>query len=1005
MAANLVISIIADASKAQKELKETSSEVDALGKSTTGMGKMMAAGAVAGAAAIVALGVSAFEAAAESAKIARETERVIRTTGAAAWTSASQVSELAGAISDKTGADDEAIQSGANLILTFTRVRNEVGKGNDVFDQATELALDMSTALGTDMSSASIQLGKALNDPIKGLTALSKAGVSFTEQQKEQIKAFTESGDVLSAQKIILAEVGKEFGGAAEAAGTPLDKLKVKLGNLQEEIGAKLIPAVDTAARFLGDNLGPAFDAATGFVSEHQAALQSLATVGLAGVALAIAPVVAGYAALAASALATKVTEVVSSLSYAKAAFLEVAGAQGVMTATSQVAAYALSSVAGRAFIITAAITAFTNVSQEGVSAANNYAKAMAASVGDIAGMGKASQDLTAHIRDLVKQQQTAGAGWAGLGNQLAGWADVVIPFHDIENSMHDMDDEVARSIELQKEWDAQTRAASDAVNHMTAGIVSARVAAGELMPNVEGIRGQLLEIAKTEKINPADPEGAARLQALYDATVATTTGTLGMTEAQEKYSAATATAKDKSDAFKLSLDALIGTHLSAAEAETNYSENSLNLLQELTKNKALAAGQTNVMAAASIEQTKAINDNNSAIQDNVKSAIDLANAQFKETGNLQESTRTLATHREALIAVMVQSGYNEIEAGKYIDRLGLTPAAINTQVNLDSAQANAGLTHVNEGLNEADKGASGKVTMDTNQAESALSKLGGMFSGLTDKWHEITGRAAGGPVGKGTAYIVGERGPEIFMPRQSGFIVPAAQTAKMLSDSGGSSRPISVTIQTTGLGVDSPKLQRDLVTALRLYTQREGASGLMAGGAQSGAVGPAGPAGPQGEAGPAGPTGPQGPSGPKGDTGAASTVPGPAGATGPQGPQGLKGDTGSTGAPGATGAQGPKGDTGSTGPQGIKGDTGLTGATGPAGSTGAQGTKGDKGDPGATGPAGSTGATGPAGSTGATGAQGPAGVGLPTGGAVGTVATKSTTADYAVTWQKAKWG
>jgi hypothetical protein len=1004
MAANLVISIIADASKAQKELKETSSEVDNLGKSTTGMGKLMAAGAVAGAAAIVALGVSAFEAAAESAKIGRETERVIRTTGAAAWTSASQVSELAGAISDKTGADDEAIQSGANLILTFTRVRNEVGKGNDVFDQATELALDMSTALGTDMSSASIQLVKADNDPIKGLTALSKAGVSFTEQQKEQIKAFVEAGDVLSAQKVILAEVGKEFGGAAEAAGTPLDKLKVKLGNLQEEIGAKLIPAVDAAAGFLGDNLGPAFDAATGFVSEHQAALQSLATVGLAGVALAIAPVVAGYAALAASALASKVTEVVSSLAYAKAAFLEVAGAQGVMVATSQAVSYALSSVAGRAFVITAAISAFTNVSQEGEAAANNYAKAMAASQGDIAGMGKASQDLTAHIRDLVKQQDAAGAGWAGLGNQLAGWADAAIPFHDISNSMHDMDDEIGRSVELQKEWDAQTRAATDAVNGMTAGIVSARVSAGELMPNVEGIRTQLQEIAKTEKINPADPEGAARLQALYDATVATTTGTLGMTEAQEKYSAATATAKDKSDAFKLSLDALIGTHLSAAEAETNYSENSLSLLQTLTQNRVAAAGATDVMSASSVEQTKAINVNNSAIQDNVKSAIDLANAQYQETGNLQESTRTLATHREALIGVMVQTGYTREEAERYVDRLGLTPAAINTQVNLDTAQAHTNLTDVNTGLNEADKGASGKVTMDTNQAEGALGHLASMFSGLTDKWHEITGRAAGGPVARGTAYIVGERGPELFMPRQSGFIVPAAQTAKALSAAGGSSRPISVTIQTTGLGVDSPKLQRDLVTALRLYTQREGGSGLLAGGGQPGppgAQGEAGPAGPAGATGPQGSTGPQGPKGDKGDAG----TPGATGATGPQGPQGLKGDTGATGAPGATGAQGPKGDTGltgATGPQGIKGDTGTAGATG------AQGPKGDKGDPGATGP---TGATGPAGTTGATGPagstgpQGPAGPGLPTGGAVGTIPTKSSTADYAVTWQKAKWG
>ena len=47
-------------------------------------------------------------------------------------------------------------------------------------------------------------VGKALNDPLKGLTALSRIGVQFTAQQQEQIKAMVEVGDVAGAQKIIL---------------------------------------------------------------------------------------------------------------------------------------------------------------------------------------------------------------------------------------------------------------------------------------------------------------------------------------------------------------------------------------------------------------------------------------------------------------------------------------------------------------------------------------------------------------------------------------------------------------------------------------------------------------------------------------------------------------------------------------------------------------------------------------------------------------------------------
>jgi hypothetical protein len=104
------------------------------------------------------------------------------------------VGDLATAISNKTGVDDEAIQSASNLLLTFTKVRNEVGKGNDVFDQATQAAVDMAAVLGGDASSQAKLLGKALNDPIKGLSALSRAGVSFTAEQKEQIKTLRRGG-------------------------------------------------------------------------------------------------------------------------------------------------------------------------------------------------------------------------------------------------------------------------------------------------------------------------------------------------------------------------------------------------------------------------------------------------------------------------------------------------------------------------------------------------------------------------------------------------------------------------------------------------------------------------------------------------------------------------------------------------------------------------------------------------------------------------------------------
>lgn len=187
----------------------------------------------------------------DSEKIARQTGAVLKSTSGAANITAKEVSALADSISRKTAVDDEAIASAENLLLTFTSVRNEAGKGNDIFNQATATIVDMSAALGQDLKSSSIQVGKALNDPVKGITALSRVGVSFTQQQKDQIKTLTESGDTLGAQKIILKELNKEFAGSAASQKTPFAAFKVAAENLQETLGGYLAPAAAAAATAL----------------------------------------------------------------------------------------------------------------------------------------------------------------------------------------------------------------------------------------------------------------------------------------------------------------------------------------------------------------------------------------------------------------------------------------------------------------------------------------------------------------------------------------------------------------------------------------------------------------------------------------------------------------------------------------------------------------------------------------------------------------------------------
>jgi Transglycosylase SLT domain len=231
----------------------------------------------------------------ESQAVARQTAAVIKSTGGAAGLTAKQFGDLANAISKKVGVDDEVIQSGENILATFTGVRNEVGKGNDIFNQATMAAVDMAAAMNhgevtaDGLQTANIQLGKALNDPIKGMGALRRVGVAFTAQQQQQIKTLVASGHTLEAQKIILGELRKEFGGSAEANATASKKLAVAWGNLQEGLGKALIPAIERGAVWL-NRLVEGFNRLD--ETSHGVASQAVLTGAvLGGLAVAVAKV------------------------------------------------------------------------------------------------------------------------------------------------------------------------------------------------------------------------------------------------------------------------------------------------------------------------------------------------------------------------------------------------------------------------------------------------------------------------------------------------------------------------------------------------------------------------------------------------------------------------------------------------------------------------------------------------------------------------------------------
>ena len=246
------VNILADTADLERGMRRSIAATDKFNKSTKRISRNPfrsvtrsvagLAGAYIGAQGLITVIQGAVREQQESVKVGRQTNAVLKSTKSAAGLSAKAIGDLAQALSEKTAVDDEAIQSAENLLLTFTKI------GKDTFPAATAAVLDLSAATGTSLKGASIQVGKALQDPVRGLTALRKVGVNFSADQTEVIKKLVDTGKTADAQKLILKELATEFGGSAAAQATPLDRLRVTYQNLLETIGGYLVPVLNDVA-------------------------------------------------------------------------------------------------------------------------------------------------------------------------------------------------------------------------------------------------------------------------------------------------------------------------------------------------------------------------------------------------------------------------------------------------------------------------------------------------------------------------------------------------------------------------------------------------------------------------------------------------------------------------------------------------------------------------------------------------------------------------------------
>ena len=187
-------------------------------------------------------------------------------TGGAAGVTMEMMTGLAASQAKVTKFSDDQTEAIEKIALTFTSVNK------NVFPQSIRLAEDLATRFGLEGTQAMTLIGKAMDDPVKGLSALHRIGVSVTEQQKDQVAAFMKTGDVMGAQKVILDELTKEVGGSAVEAGKTLTGqmviLQHGLGDAAQPIGDALIPLLTNLASFVNANVIPAIQRAAEVIGQ-----------------------------------------------------------------------------------------------------------------------------------------------------------------------------------------------------------------------------------------------------------------------------------------------------------------------------------------------------------------------------------------------------------------------------------------------------------------------------------------------------------------------------------------------------------------------------------------------------------------------------------------------------------------------------------------------------------------------------------------------------------------
>lgn len=271
------------ATNSQKLLRQMERNWQRTADSIGEFGSRLSVAVTAPLAGIAAVGIQEARATAEAMG---QVNAALSSMGPVAGRSAEQLSALADQLELNSLAEaDEILKSVTANLLTFGNVTG------DTFDRAQQAIVDLSARMGTDLQSATILVGRALNDPIKGMAALTRTGIQFTAAQRDAIKAMVETGNTAGAQAIILDELNRQFGGAAAAAQAtdPWNRATDAFKQMAETVGTALLPVLPV----ISDAVVTVTSAFTSLSPEAQKFL-----IIAGGIAAAVGPVAIGLSSV-----------------------------------------------------------------------------------------------------------------------------------------------------------------------------------------------------------------------------------------------------------------------------------------------------------------------------------------------------------------------------------------------------------------------------------------------------------------------------------------------------------------------------------------------------------------------------------------------------------------------------------------------------------------------------------------------------------------------------------